>query len=59
MRKGVSVWLDIPLECLARRISAVGTNSRPLLHGDDGDAYSKVSACLLLLIQHSTYVTSL
>ena len=42
MRGGISVWLNVPLECLARRISAVGTDSRPLLHGESGDAYSKV-----------------
>lgn len=42
MRSGISVWLDVPLECLARRISSVGTSSRPLLHGESGDAYSKV-----------------
>lgn len=41
MAKGISVWLDVPLEALARRISAVGTNSRPLLHHDSGDAYNR------------------
>ncbi|CAO2830519.1 unnamed protein product [Amaranthus hypochondriacus] len=51
MRKGVSVWLDVPLECLARRISAVGTNSRPLLHGDYGDAYSKALTRLSTLLE--------
>ncbi|GMP26322.1 hypothetical protein CsSME_00002804 [Camellia sinensis var. sinensis] len=42
MQKGISVWLDVPLEALARRIAAVGTGSRPLLHQEAGDAYSKV-----------------
>ncbi|KAK4485970.1 hypothetical protein RD792_008624 [Penstemon davidsonii] len=43
MQKGISVWLDVPVEALARRITAVGTGSRPLLHHDYGDPYSKVS----------------
>ncbi|KAG5241737.1 shikimate kinase family protein [Salix suchowensis] len=30
MSKGISVWLDVPLEELAQRIAAVGTKSRPL-----------------------------
>lgn len=51
MREGISVWLDVPLECLARRISAVGTDSRPLLHGESGDAYSKALALLEMLFQ--------
>lgn len=42
MQKGISVWLDVPLEALARRIVAVGTGSRPLLHCESGDAYTKV-----------------
>lgn len=41
MHKGVSVWLDVPLEALAQRIAAVGTGSRPLLHNDSGDVYTK------------------
>lgn len=41
MRKGISIWLDVPLEALARRITAVGTDSRPLLHNESGDAYTK------------------
>lgn len=49
MRSGISVWLDVPLECLARRISAVGTDSRPLLHGESGDAYSKVGWLVVLM----------
>ncbi|CAN6542328.1 unnamed protein product [Malus baccata var. baccata] len=43
MKKGISVWLDVPLEALAQRIAAVGTGSRPLLHHGSGDAYRKVS----------------
>ncbi|PNX57109.1 shikimate kinase, partial [Trifolium pratense] len=38
MHKGVSVWLDVPVEALAKRIAAVGTGSRPLLHDEAGDA---------------------
>ncbi|RYR04397.1 hypothetical protein Ahy_B06g084116 isoform B [Arachis hypogaea] len=41
MHKGVSIWLDVPVEALAQRITAVGTNSRPLLHSEVGDAYTK------------------
>ncbi|KAM7278810.1 hypothetical protein ACFE04_005944 [Oxalis oulophora] len=41
MQKGISVWLDVPLDALARRISAVGTNSRPLLQYESGDEYTK------------------
>ncbi|CAH2075985.1 unnamed protein product [Thlaspi arvense] len=41
MHKGVSIWLDVPLEALAQRIAAVGTASRPLLHDDEsGDSYT-------------------
>ncbi|KAL9841557.1 Shikimate kinase 1 [Arabidopsis thaliana] len=40
MHKGISIWLDVPLEALAHRIAAVGTDSRPLLHDESGDAYS-------------------
>jgi shikimate kinase len=43
MHKGVSVWLDVPVEALAKRIAAVGTNSRPLLHDEAGDAYTAVN----------------
>lgn len=46
IHKGISVWLDVPLEALARRVAADGTNSRPLLHGE-GDAYSQV--CLFTI----------
>lgn len=43
MQKGISVWLDVPLEALAQRIAAVGTDSRPLLNQcESGDAYTKV-----------------
>ncbi|KAL5188466.1 Shikimate kinase 1, chloroplastic [Glycine soja] len=40
MHKGVSVWLDVPVEALAQRIAAVGTNSRPLLNYEAGDPYT-------------------
>lgn len=43
MHKGISIWLDVPLEALAHRIAAVGTGSRPLLHDDEsGDTYTAV-----------------
>ncbi|KAG0478195.1 hypothetical protein HPP92_012914 [Vanilla planifolia] len=38
---GISVWLDVPLEALAKRIAAVGTESRPLLDNENGDPYTK------------------
>ena len=50
--KGISIWLDVPLEALAQRIAAVGTNSRPLLHDDEsgGDPYTVVMLYDLLLL---------
>lgn len=42
MHKGISVWLDVPLDALAKRITAEGTKSRPLLHEESGDIYDKV-----------------
>ncbi|PIN20227.1 Shikimate kinase [Handroanthus impetiginosus] len=41
MQKGITVWLDVPLEALATRLTAIGTDSRPLLHNESGDPYSK------------------
>lgn len=49
MKHGITVWLDVPLEALARRIAAVGTDSRPLLHQESGDAYTKVAINLVNL----------
>lgn len=43
MRQGITVFLDVPLDALARRIAAVGTDSRPLLHFESGDAYTTVA----------------
>ncbi|XP_023635094.1 shikimate kinase 2, chloroplastic isoform X1 [Capsella rubella] len=37
MHKGITIWLDVPLEVLAHRIAAVGTDSRPLLHVDEAE----------------------
>ncbi|KAI9113699.1 hypothetical protein K1719_014950 [Acacia pycnantha] len=51
MHKGVTVWLDVPLEALARRIAAVGTNSRPLLHYEAGDAYTRALMRLSTLFE--------
>ncbi|KAL8138326.1 hypothetical protein V2J09_004327 [Rumex salicifolius] len=41
MQSSVSVWLDVPLEALAQRITSAGTKSRPLLHEGTGDEYSR------------------
>ncbi|XP_078180528.1 shikimate kinase 1 [Carex rostrata] len=51
MKQGVSVWLDVPLDALARRIAAVGTASRPLLDEESGDAYTKAFAKLTALFE--------
>ncbi|KAG6481374.1 hypothetical protein ZIOFF_057974 [Zingiber officinale] len=51
MKHGISVWLDVPLEALARRIADVGTDSRPLLHYEPGDPYSKALAKLTSLFE--------
>eukprot|EP00257_Ricinus_communis_P022903 XP_015582761.1 shikimate kinase, chloroplastic [Ricinus communis] len=51
MQKGISVWLDVPLEALAQRIAAVGTDSRPLLHHESGDAYTKALRRLSTLLE--------
>ncbi|XP_065847573.1 shikimate kinase 3, chloroplastic-like [Euphorbia lathyris] len=49
MKEGISVFLDVPLDAVARRISAVGTDSRPLLHFDSGDPYTKAFMGLFTL----------
>ncbi|GAB4845210.1 hypothetical protein Ancab_038621 [Ancistrocladus abbreviatus] len=49
MKQGVTVWLDAPLDALARRIAAVGTDSRPLLDFESGDAYTKAFMGLFTL----------
>lgn len=51
MQKGITLWLDVPLEALARRIAAVGTDSRPLLHHESGDAYTKAFKRLSALFE--------
>jgi predicted Zn-dependent peptidase len=38
----LEIRADVPLDALARRIVAVGTASRPLLHQESGDPYTKV-----------------
>lgn len=50
MKKGLTVWLDVPLDALARRITAVGTASRPLLHQESGDPYAKVATDALITV---------
>lgn len=49
MKQGVTVYLDVPLDTLARRIAAVGTSSRPLLHFDSGDPYTRAFVGLFTL----------
>uniref|UniRef100_A0A0D9WA61 Shikimate kinase n=1 Tax=Leersia perrieri TaxID=77586 RepID=A0A0D9WA61_9ORYZ len=49
--KGLTIWLDVPLDALARRIAAVGTASRPLLHQESGDPYAKAYAKLTSLFE--------
>ncbi|KAI5665248.1 hypothetical protein M9H77_24571 [Catharanthus roseus] len=51
MHKGISVWLDVPLEALARRIAKVGTKSRPLLDGESGDPYTQAFKRLSTIIE--------
>lgn len=41
MRQGITVWLDVPLEALAARVVAIGTESRPLLATSSDDCYSQ------------------
>ncbi|KAK8644495.1 hypothetical protein V6N13_123801 [Hibiscus sabdariffa] len=50
-KKGIIVWLDVPLEALAQRIAAVGTHSRPLLHYEHGDPYTKALKRLSYLLE--------
>ncbi|KAL3339688.1 hypothetical protein AABB24_028345 [Solanum stoloniferum] len=51
MHKGISVWLDVPLEALVKRITAEGTKSRPLLHEESGDVYDKTLKRLTTLME--------
>ena len=44
LKKGLTIWLNVPLDALARRIAAVGSASRPLLHQQSGDPYAKVGS---------------
>jgi len=47
MKKGLSVWLDVPLDALAKRIAQVGTASRPLLDQPCDDPYTVVATFIL------------
>eukprot|EP00249_Psilotum_nudum_P016581 c25893_g1_i2 orf=746-1102(-) len=38
LRHGVTIWLDVPLEALAKRVVAVGVESRPLLGATGSDS---------------------
>ncbi|KAF0933022.1 hypothetical protein E2562_013777 [Oryza meyeriana var. granulata] len=51
MKKGLSVWLDVPLDALARRITKVGTASRPLLDQPSGDPYTMAFSKLSMLAE--------
>ncbi|KAM0019904.1 putative shikimate kinase [Helianthus debilis subsp. tardiflorus] len=49
MHKGIIVFIDVPLEVLARRITSVGTTSRPLLDHGYSDSYVKTLRQLSML----------
>ncbi|CAN6164521.1 unnamed protein product [Urochloa humidicola] len=51
MKKGLSVWLDVPLDALAKRISEVGTASRPLLDQPSDDPYTAAFTKLSMLAE--------
>ncbi|KAH9295371.1 hypothetical protein KI387_038959, partial [Taxus chinensis] len=51
LNHGVTVWLDVPLEALAKRVVAVGTESRPLLGQASVDPYTQAFARLTELIE--------
>lgn len=51
LNQGVTIWLDVPLEALAKRVTAVGTESRPLLGQASVDPYSQAFARLTELIE--------
>lgn len=52
LRHGITVWLDVPVEALAERVVAVGTESRPLLGLTEGDtARSQAFARLLNIFE--------
>lgn len=47
LRHGITVWLDVPVEALARRVVAVGCESRPLLGQVSPEtAYHQAFNCL-------------
>ncbi|RCV20915.1 hypothetical protein SETIT_4G096300v2 [Setaria italica] len=51
MKKGLSVWLDVPLDALAKRIAQVGTASRPLLDQPSDDPYTAAFTKLSMLLE--------
>ncbi|KAG2564344.1 hypothetical protein PVAP13_7NG101066 [Panicum virgatum] len=54
MKKGLSVWLEVPLDALAKRIAQVGTASRPLLEDLDqpsDDPYTAAFTKLSMLAE--------
>ncbi|XP_076898947.1 shikimate kinase, chloroplastic-like [Bidens hawaiensis] len=42
MHNGIIVFIDVPLDALAQRLTAISTASRPLLHHASGDAYTQL-----------------
>lgn len=55
MRDGISVWIDAPVDVLASRVLAAGTDSRPLLHqgggaGEGGQSQTEVAAKLAKIL---------
>lgn len=51
LNEGVTIWLDVPLDALAKRVIAVGTESRPLLGQAVVDPYAQAFARLTELIE--------
>ncbi|XP_073525651.1 uncharacterized protein [Phyllobates terribilis] len=49
MKQGITVRLDVPLDALAKRIAAVGTDARPLLDFDSGDPYTRIFMALFTI----------
>lgn len=43
MKQGITVFLDVPVDALAKRTAAEGLESRPLLNFNSGDPYTQVA----------------
>ncbi|KVH96234.1 Shikimate kinase [Cynara cardunculus var. scolymus] len=59
MHKGISIFIDVPLDALAQRITAIGTASRPLLHHGSGDAYVQTFKRLSMLWEERSIAAKL